>query len=164
MGLLACSECNGVVSSSAASCPHCGAMISRVGGAATNLLKAMLWLVGIAAAIFAAAVVKEIVSPTDLANSPYWAIDEGKKSLEHQLKDASSVEYGDVWAGRVVSDSGRSTMVACGYFNARNSFGGKSGMQRFIGSPGNMVLTDEVPGGELMNVAWQEACISQRVN
>lgn len=100
----------------------------------------------------------------DLKNDSYWAIEKGKESLEANLKDPESVKYGEVWAGRMMSgEGGDGVLVACGYFNARNSFGGRGGQKRFIGGAANMVLTDEVPGGEMMELAWQQTCISGRV-
>jgi len=120
---------------------------------------------GLLVLLFGFFLVKETVSPSNISESPSWAIDKGKESLEAHLKDPRSVEYGDVWAGRFKGNpEAKGFLVACGYFNARNSFGGMNGQSRFIGSAANMVLTDELPGGEMMEMAWQQACVDDRVS
>ena len=166
MALIECPECKKEISDTTTQCPHCGFMRAekKSSGCLKGLGMVVLVPVVLFALLFGFFLIKEIVSPTDLTDSPTWAIDEGKKSLEANLKDPGSVEYGEVWVGRLkgkAEDEG--TLVACGYYNARNGFGGMGGEKRFIGSPGNMVLTDELPGGQMMDMAWQQACVTNRV-
>lgn len=109
--------------------------------------------------LFVFFLLKEAIEPTDLAMSESWAIDEGKRSLRASLKDPSSVKFDSVWAGRMQSSADKPpTLVACGYFNARNSFGGMSGRQRFISGPAGPALTDERPGGAVMDEMWRTTC------
>jgi hypothetical protein len=163
MALVECPECKKEVSSEAAACPHCGFALHKEkrSGWGKEIGLLLLVPIGILVALFLIFLVKEIVSPTDLSKSPTWAISQGKESLEHSLKDPDSVEYGDVWAGTLKSDKG-SVLVACGYFNARNSFGGMTGQQRFIGSPGGIAFTSEIAGG-VFDTMWQQACVQDRV-
>jgi hypothetical protein len=167
MALIECPECKKEISDSTKQCPHCG--YSLESKSSNGCLKTVGLIVLVPVLLFVLVfgfyLIKEVFSPTDLSNNPSWAIDEGKDSLKANLKDPDSLEYGEVWAGRLkgtASDKG--TLVACGYYNARNGFGGMTGSKRFIGSPGNIVLTDEVPGGEMMNIAWLQACVTDRVH
>ncbi len=165
MALKNCPECNKEVSDTASQCPHCGYKLQKSGS--SGCLKGLGLLIaiplGLFLLLFVFFLIKEGVSPTDLKNSKSFAIDYGKKNLEKSLKDPSSVKYGDVWAGRMVGSTGEGTLVACGYFNARNSFGGMGGMKRFVAGPGGPVLTDELQSGEFMETVWRETCVQNRV-
>jgi hypothetical protein len=167
MALVACRECQKEISSEAIACPHCGLSPARAkpsGGFLKSLWRLIGVLAGLFVLVFGIFFVKALVSPGDPKTDPYSAIRTGKESLEANLKDPDSVQYGDVWAGRM--NAGSSTdgpLVACGYYNAKNSFGGMGGQKRFIGGAGGMVLTDEMPDSDVMSIAWQEACVAGRV-
>lgn len=121
--------------------------------------------IGVFIFVFAILFIKALIWPTDISESKYFAIQSGKERLESSLKDPSSVEYGDVWVGRLRSkDDDKGILVACGYFNARNGFGGMSGKNRFIAGSGGILLTDENPGGGVMDLMWKQACVNDRVN
>ncbi|MHB1273636.1 MAG: hypothetical protein ACYCZD_12880 [Rhodanobacter sp.] len=82
----------------------------------------------------------------------YSVIDSAKDSVRNHTKDPDSVRFGQIWQG----DSGKSK-IACGYFNAKNSFGGYTGQQRFIAG-GDMMFSDETAGA-LMDKMWSDWCV-----
>ncbi|HEY3698639.1 MAG TPA: hypothetical protein VGK97_04855 [Spongiibacteraceae bacterium] len=162
MALIDCPECVQQVSDSASQCPHCGFTLigKKSGGFSRGVGRLLVILVGLFILIF----IYSLVSPSDVKNKAWWAIDEGKKSLEANLKDPSSVEYGEVWAARMkAKPEDKGILVACGTYNARNGFGGMTGQKRFIGSPGNIVLTDELNGGVVLNTIWSDVCVRGRI-
>lgn len=69
------------------------------------------------------------------------------------LKDPSSAQFGPA-SVRLVGDSGT---AVCGTVNARNSFGGYAGPQRYVVHPGGLVL-EEAAGAEAMTRAWSRYC------
>lgn len=111
-------------------------------------------------------IAKEFINPTDIRENKLWVIDKGKESLKSNLKDPDSVVFGDIWTGRMkdgedTTDKG--IVVTCGYFNAKNGFGGMNGDKRFIGVPSNAALTDETIGEALMDEAWSRVCQDNRI-
>ena len=165
MALLHCPECKREISDTASQCPHCGYKIksSSGGGCLKGIGIVLAVPVLLFVLVFLFFLIKQGFSPTDLKNSPSFAIDYGKENLEKSLKDPGSVEYGDVWAGKMIGSTGESTLVACGYFNARNGFGGMTGMKRFVAGPGGPVLTDQAEISGFLDVVWQQTCVQNRV-
>lgn len=76
--------------------------------------------------------------------------DEGK-ALAARLKDPASAEFGSVW-----TDGGNT----CGWVNAKNSFGGYVGSQRFIASPREAMLENDpgVSGMMTFGEMWDLVC------
>jgi hypothetical protein len=68
--------------------------------------------------------------PISLTPAMVRSIENG---LRVTMKDPQSLILGPVRAG---VDRTSNTVVVCGYVNGRNSFGGYTGMQPFIGSAG----------------------------
>ena len=100
----------------------------------------------------------------DLSQSKSLAIDEGKKSLESNLKDPASVRYGLVWVGRMkTKDEDDGVLVACGFYSARNSFGERNLSQAFIGGRGGAVFTNET-AGSMMGELWNRTCFKNHEN
>jgi len=165
VALVNCPECKREVSDTSLRCPHCGYKIkdSSSGGCLKVIGILVAIPVGLFALVFLFSLIKQGISPTDLKNSPRFAIDYGKENLEKNLKDPGSVEYGEVWAGRTRgSNGGEGTLVACGYFNARNGFGGMSGMKRFVAGPGGPVLIEQAETVAFLDIIWQETCVQNR--
>lgn len=169
MALTPCPECDARISDAAISCPHCGhpsnldassrpARVKRGGGCGV----AFVWLmiISLAGAMLIAAIHSSTGADDD---SPYLAVSYGKDSLRASLRDPDSVKFGHVWAGRMPSENGEPPLVACGYFNARNGFGGMTGMRRFISGRAGFVLTDE-NGGAVLDVIWHQTCVLNREN
>jgi hypothetical protein len=163
MALVECRECKKQISTEAAICPSCGIRkpyANKRRTAPGTLLLAVVSFTGFL--IWIANLDPGMGGNTSAGISKNDAIATGKESLEANLKDADSVEFGDVWAGRISKETGESMLVACGYYNARNGFGGMTGEKRFIGGPGGVVLTDDQPTTNAFNLLWPKACISDR--
>lgn len=74
-----------------------------------------------------------------------------KAAAELTLKDSSSARYQGLKAAKSLDGS---SIVICGLFNAKNSFGGYSGYQPFIyssdsdsfmsGDPGSLIVIDAI--------------------
>lgn len=76
-----------------------------------------------------------------------WMIDKTKTAVKQRLKDPESAEFNSV---HTVDYQG--SLVVCGYVNAKNSFGGKNGMQRFVGAGDTVFLEED--GAKAVNDAW----------
>jgi hypothetical protein len=80
---------------------------------------------------------------TSLSGTPVALTDRQKSiirsSIVAQLKDPDSARFGPMAA--IATPDGQ--MIACGFVNARNSFGGYTGMQPFVGhfGPGNFIIS-----------------------
>lgn len=71
-----------------------------------------------------------------------------KQAVTASLKDPSSADFGDVW--------GLSATRACGWVNAKNSFGAMAGKTRFIMDDGRVSFENE-PGAFARR--WNAICI-----
>ena len=69
----------------------------------------------------------------------------GKLAIKSRLRDPESAQFGRVWAG------GDSQVVACGYVNAKNGFGGYTGEELYWGVPPIVVTA-----GELQKLSQKE--------
>lgn len=79
-----------------------------------------------------------------------------RAKMDQSLKDPGSAEYTDVQAYRL-SDT---NFAFCGKVNAKNGFGGYTGSERFIASPG-LALTESSLGDEGRSVfedTWTRVC------
>jgi hypothetical protein len=77
----------------------------------------------------------------------------GQNALKNKLKDPESATFRNV-----EFYSGGSVPVTCGEVNARNSFGGYSGFERFIAAGSQLqVLESEMAAGEMSKV-WAQLC------
>jgi hypothetical protein len=77
-----------------------------------------------------------------------------KRQLMGALKDAPSARFRETY---VSSQDFGGTMLPtlCGKVNARNSYGGYPGFQRFIVSPHEVMIEDGTTG---FSAIWDEAC------
>ena len=73
-----------------------------------------------------------------------------KQAVPTALKDPSSAEFGDVW--------GMSANLACGFVNAKNSFGAMTGQSRFIFDSGRVEF--EKMDGSLAR-RWNAVCVDK---
>lgn len=97
------------------------------------------------------------ISSSSGGNGDYLTIEGAKDEVRRIAKDPESVEFRDVWIGELQSTKGKQPKrVACGHFNARNSYGAYSGFQKFIGGEG-WVVTQE-SGGDSLESIWGETC------
>lgn len=74
-----------------------------------------------------------------------------KVSVKKLLKDPSSAQWGDI----VYSNK---TGAVCGFVNAKNSFGGYTGMKEFVYFAGMASINDDGQGFEDM---WNALCANQ---
>ena len=83
---------------------------------------------------------------------------EGRRMVAAALKDPSSANFGETFASAIPGSG------LCGSVNARNGFGGMTGMQRFIAVPSKgEVLVDEGSNSERnsFSARWREVCGSR---
>lgn len=159
MALVNCVECNKEISDTVKNCPHCGMKLTAPGAKTGGDVFFILMFV---AGVFVVFFILQALFSADDPDNTYSAIYDGQKNLESTLKDPDSVEYGDVWAARMKTASDPvGLLVACGYFNARNGFGGMTGNKRFMAGAAGPVITDEL-STDIMDVAWKETCIDGR--
>lgn len=79
--------------------------------------------------------------------------EQGKEAIKTKLKDPDSAQFRNVQFHAGIAP------VTCGEVNAKNSFGGYSGYERFIaGGDVITVLESEMADGE-MDKAWAQICI-----
>lgn len=92
-------------------------------------------------------------SPYASPAKQYGWIRVSKDAVGVKLKDADSARYRNV-----AFYSGGGTPVVCGEVNARNSFGGYSGYERFIAAGSTMAyLESEVSDG--IGPVWDKMCV-----
>ena len=151
-----CRACSGTVSKTAKACPHCGQK---------KPYKAPLAIKRIILYSFAGFLIwalmqnsVQINKMSEGANTNFsnpsrqqnWIL-QSQDGVRNKLKDGKSAQFRDsffvVWKG---------TPVVCGYVNAKNSFGGMGGYQRFIASGENRAYLEEQVT-DFENV-WQEMC------
>lgn len=87
--------------------------------------------------------------PTTPKSVQDWQyISVGKSAVMKLLKDRGSAEFRhERWSGTAV----------CGEVNARNSFGGMTGFQRFVATSGFAVLEENMQAQDFAEV-WAKAC------
>lgn len=73
-----------------------------------------------------------------------------KRAVKASLKDPGSAEFKGVYAN-YTEEYG---VVACGYVNAKNSFGGYTGYKAFVSSGQSVILE----GRDQLTKAWRGAC------
>ena len=81
------------------------------------------------------------------ADKESWMIEKTKAAVKQRLKDPESAEFSSVHT--VDNQDG---IIVCGYVNAKNSFGGKNGMQRFVGAGDTVFLEED--GASAVTEAW----------
>jgi len=73
-----------------------------------------------------------------------------KRAVKNSLKDPESAEFKDVYANYTDGYD----VVACGYVNAKNSFGGYTGYKAFVSSGKSVIME----GQDDILKAWNSAC------
>lgn len=131
MSLVKCKECGGQLSTTATSCPHCGAKTPKRRGLVSWLI---LGIIGVGVInITVAMLTKQPVDPAvqaeekrkqDAVNQLSVALASAQRKVKEQLKDPDSVKFGTVTIGR--------NKYVCGHVNAKNSFGAYSGETEFL--------------------------------
>lgn len=74
-----------------------------------------------------------------------------KKAASAQFKDPNSAQFKDVYANYTDAYD----VVACGYVNAKNSFGAYTGYKAFVSSGKSVILE----GRDNIKAAWRDACV-----
>jgi hypothetical protein len=96
----------------------------------------------------------------DGSSTPEWEkarkeaayIDLNKDQVKERLKDPDSAQFRDVF----VSNTG-GLPVVCGEVNAKNSFGGYGGFQRFISAGTLQLVAKDMAAGEF-DTSWVKFC------
>ncbi|HEY5085771.1 MAG TPA: hypothetical protein VII66_00295 [Gemmatimonadaceae bacterium] len=83
---------------------------------------------------------------------------EAKAEVTRQLKDPESAQFSDVTA-HVVGG----VVVACGYVNAKNGFGGYTGQTEFVGGPNWAVVRDDAHESQFIKL-WNHSCTERRAS
>lgn len=86
-------------------------------------------------------------SERDPAEFKSWLINKTQDAVKARLRDPSSAEFTDVHTATY-----QGADVVCGYVNAKNGFGGKTGSQKFVGAGDTIFLEEE--GSSAVNEAW----------
>jgi hypothetical protein len=86
-------------------------------------------------------------SERDPAEFKSWLIQKTQDGVKARLRDPSSAEFTDVH-----TTTYQGADVVCGYVNAKNGFGGKTGSQKFVGVGDTIFLEEE--GSSAVNEAW----------
>lgn len=73
-----------------------------------------------------------------------------KRAVTNSLKDPNSAEFKNVYANYTDGYG----VVACGYVNAKNSFGGYTGYKAFVSSGQSVIME----GQDDIKSAWAAAC------
>lgn len=79
-------------------------------------------------------------------------IELNKARIKSRLKDPNAAQFRNVYVARSLG-----MPIVCGEVNARNSFGGYGGYQRFISGGDIQVLESDMAAGE-MSTTWGKAC------
>lgn len=102
--------------------------------------------------------------PPDLVSVGSFApsdaqIAEIQDAVRRELKDPASATFGFMTAGK----NAQGRLMVCGLVNARNSFGGYTGMQPFQASiaPGGRVQVSSVGGPPEVTLAIYQVCERQ---
>jgi len=78
-----------------------------------------------------------------------------KANLREILKDPESARFQHVFINTVTTADGRTAHIYCGEMNAKNSYGGYSGYQRFIAAPGAAAMEESTDDFE---DRWSRLC------
>jgi hypothetical protein len=81
-------------------------------------------------------------------------IEAGREAVRATLKDPDSAQF----RNEVVGEHD-GMAVACGEFNAANSYGGKVGYQRYVMENRSSVLLEESTDPLIFETAWVGTCI-----
>ncbi|KKN97492.1 hypothetical protein LCGC14_0156110 [marine sediment metagenome] len=73
-----------------------------------------------------------------------------QKAVRAEVKDPDSVQFKDVFSNYTEAYD----VVACGYVNAKNSFGAYTGYKAFVSSGKSVILE----GRDEIKTAWASAC------
>ena len=107
---------------------------------------------------------KSVNAPSDENVQVGWQM-RSRETMDHSLKDGDSAKYEGVRAYRF-SAGGAVGYAFCGNVNAKNSFGGYGGFERFIATPGIVKLESQTtsfakdwaeycaPGSEGSHISW----------
>lgn len=131
MSLVKCKECGGQLSTTAISCPHCGAKTPKRRGLVSWLILGIIGIgvINITVAMLTKAPVDPAVEAEErrkqaATDKLMSALISAQREVKEQLKDPDSARFGVVTLGR--------NNYVCGYVNAKNSFGAYSGEREFL--------------------------------
>ena len=90
--------------------------------------------------------------PSAAARESAW-IYENQEKVKGKLKDPNSAEFRDVFVSKKAG-----APFVCGEVNAKNSFGGFTGFQKFIAGGEVVVVASQMQAGD-MDEVWGKTCV-----
>lgn len=162
MAIQPCKECGGPVSDQADNCPRCGMKQAKKTSRATWLILIMIVL----AALMTMCSSSQSPSTNNNTRVESKVSDDDKKAtgilivaqmqIQNSAKDPSSVEFRNQTA-HIDNNYGA---VACGEYNAKNSFGAYNGFQGFVATEkDNMVFVQQGRNSKLFAERWNKLCV-----
>lgn len=161
-----CPQCAEMVKPDAKVCRFCGHQFPQVSalpkmGLGKKLLIGFGGLVGLSVLVQIAQPRRSGVDNAQSESATKIDVDPGRKdkdmaaylakqAVPTALKDPSSADFGDVW--------GMSANIACGFVNAKNSFGAMTGQTRFIFDSGRVEF-EKMDGG--LARRWNALCVDK---
>ena len=164
MAIHPCKECGGPVSDQAESCPRCGAKQAKKTSTVTWLILIMI-ILGALMAVYSSN--RTPRSNNDDNNKVVSKESEDQKTangllimaqmqIQNSAKDPSSVEF----RNQIAYTDKKYGAVACGQYNAKNSFGGYIGFQGFVATEkDSMVFVQQVKNSKLFAERWNKLCV-----
>lgn len=155
MSIKQCRKCKAAVNELANMCPSCGEP-NPTQGMSTPIKLIIGFIVVVVIVQFFNT--NSIPNDANTSTSPSSAISDARYITENEarvtakLKDPESAQFRDVY----VSNSFGIPLV-CGEVNAKNSFGGYTGYQRFISGGELQVIETDMAAGE-MDKSWVKFC------
>lgn len=150
MALIRCSGCGKDVSTHDATC-SCGASIQTQISAGERASTGGLVKVAIGVAVIGAGAWFALRGPSQESKDQAF-LTEQQESVRRTLKDPQSAQFSEVYISRIAG-----TPSACGYVNAKNSFGGYVGRRRFMAENGRVFVEDS-DDDKAFNLLWPLRC------
>lgn len=161
MSLKKCKECGHGVSTTAETCPNCGARLTRkpIGCLTGIVLIFVLGWIGLTirdGSDNKPAAQRETDTGSlsrQKASEPSYLMDESVPMVLKVLKDPDSAKFRN---GVFYRDKNGSTTALCGEVNSKNSFGAYGGFERYVVDPASNVRFND--GTAAFQKHWSQKC------
>lgn len=81
---------------------------------------------------------------------------DAEEQVKKLLRDPDSAEFTNIEIHIIPENGNR---VACGYVNARNGFGGMTGLKRFVSGGTTIIEEDSEISVQVVDGAWNKFCL-----
>lgn len=160
MAITACKECSGPVSDKAVSCPKCGAKQPKKTSVLTWIVLGFIVLT-VLIGVFGGGE----TSSTSQESSEASKKEENKagvllfysqQQIKQSAKDPDFVQF----RGEQIHENTDAGAVACGEYNAKNSFGAYTGFKGFVAIEKDQTLyVENGANAKLFAQKWNEYCV-----